>query len=175
MEEYSLNENIVEALKFISSGDVLDLGGGEGQDSVFLAKRGFNVTLVNFSHSELDIAKRNAERNNVKINTELKDILEYDFSQYYDLIICNNVLQFFPPEQTYQVINKIKEFTNKNGINIIKSFTEKNSHKHPFMFKENELKNIYKDWEILSYKEYISPEISPVHIHSIVEIIARKI
>ncbi|MEK6923472.1 MAG: methyltransferase domain-containing protein, partial [Nanoarchaeota archaeon] len=42
---------IKEILNFKRSGDVLDLGVGEGRDALFLAKNGFSVTGVDISET----------------------------------------------------------------------------------------------------------------------------
>ena len=48
-EKIKPNKIIARALEFVSSGKVLDIGCGEGLDSVFLAKKGFDVAALDNS------------------------------------------------------------------------------------------------------------------------------
>ena len=60
-----------------------------------------------------------------------------------------------------------------NGFNVIILFTEENSFKgFPYLFKKNELKNLYEnqDWDILKYREFITP----LEKYGIAILIARK-
>jgi 2-polyprenyl-3-methyl-5-hydroxy-6-metoxy-1,4-benzoquinol methylase len=47
------------------SGHVLDAGGGAGRYSVWLAERGYNVTLVDLSHEQVRIAREKTEEHGV--------------------------------------------------------------------------------------------------------------
>ena len=82
-------------------------------------------------------------------------------------------------KEVQKIIEKIKTNTLKNGLNIISVFTEKNPSKNfPYLFKKNELKDFYKDWEILEYKEFITSleqhDNFILHKHAIARIIARR-
>ena len=73
----------------------------------------------------------------------------------------------------------MKKHTNEEGLNAINVFTENNDEKgFPYLFKKDELKEFYNDWEILNYKEFIGmPEKhgdSDWHKHCVAVIVARK-
>jgi|WetSurMetagenome_2_1015567.scaffolds.fasta_scaffold901285_1 tellurite methyltransferase len=167
-----------ESLKYIKSGSVLDLGAGDGHDSLFYSKLGFNVTAIDNSIQNINDINNLAKINNLKINPILEDIRNLRLKQKYDIILCNYVSHLLNKEETIRFIRKIKENTKKRGLNIITSFTNENPPIHYLsLFQKEELKELYKDFEILYYSEYCSP-IKPhltIKPESIVEIIARKI
>jgi len=69
-------------------GHALELGCGKGDDAVWLAKQGWFVTALDISQAAIDIARKNAERNNVaeKINFKVCDLTK-DFPEGdYDLV-----------------------------------------------------------------------------------------
>ena len=74
----------------------------------------------------------------------------------------------------------MKIHTKLNGLNVITIFNEKNEFKNlPGLFDIGELKDLYKDWKIVSYQEFITPleqhgDFKP-HTHSISAIIAERI
>ncbi len=65
--------------KYIRRGDsVLDIGGGPGRYSVYYAKKGCEVTLVDLSSGNIALAKEKAAEFNVKFNRKVGNCLELD-------------------------------------------------------------------------------------------------
>ena len=82
------NALLVSAVKGRKPGRAVDVGMGQGRNSVFLAVEGWNVTGFDISDAGLEAAKKNAERVGVKINTVLKSREEFDFGvAQWDLIV----------------------------------------------------------------------------------------
>jgi tellurite methyltransferase len=168
---------VSEALKLKKSGSVLDLGVGEGRNAIFLAKNGFDVTGIDVSETGI---KRFLELSEgLKVKGIVEDIKKFEFIQGYDIILSIATLHFLEREEIEKIIQKIKNHTNENGLNIISIFTEDNPSKgFPYLFKKNELRDFYKDWRILEYEEYLSPlerhGDSHLHRHSVASILAQK-
>lgn len=72
------NRFIEEELADLEPGTVLDVACGEGRNSVWLARRGWDVTGVDFSPVALDRAREMASRADVMVTWEEVDILEWD-------------------------------------------------------------------------------------------------
>ncbi len=156
---------VVKAISFVKKGKVLDLGAGEGRDSVFLAKKGFKVLAVDSSKYGIHKLNQLAKIHNVKLKSVVEDITKLKIKGNYDLIICNNVLHFLHRNDVYALIENIKKHTKKKGINVISAFFDDDKIKFSFLFKKRELKSFYENgWEILHYKE-----------NSVAELIARKL
>lgn len=63
--------------KYIKPGDkILDIGGGPGRYSLYYAEKGCNVTLIDLSDGNINIAKKKAEEKGVNIHAIAKNCLE---------------------------------------------------------------------------------------------------
>ena len=85
-----LVETVISALEDVVSPKIIDMCTGSGAIGVSLAKyiSGSLVTALDISAPALDIARKNAEKNGVKVNFELHDVhLPYIFSA--DAIVSN--------------------------------------------------------------------------------------
>ncbi|MCK5541166.1 MAG: methyltransferase domain-containing protein [Desulfobacterales bacterium] len=67
--------NLVTKKRIINK-KVLDVGCGTGQNCIWLAKNGFEVTGTDFSSTAIKIAKENAKKNNVDITFTENDFLK---------------------------------------------------------------------------------------------------
>ena len=75
------NDFVVEQAASIPKGKVLCLAEGEGRNAVYLAKRGFTVTAVDFSAVALAKAQQLAKANGVTIETVEADLNSYDLGE----------------------------------------------------------------------------------------------
>jgi hypothetical protein len=88
------------------------------------------------------------------LNIVHEDILNYNFKETYDLINCSFVLHFLKKDAR-NILNKIKNSTTLNGINLIITFIDQGdfTNIHEGFFRNNELKELYFDWDIIDYFE----------------------
>lgn len=172
----SPNPLILKVLKHISEGSVLILGAGSGVNAMFLNCKGFKVTAVDYSKEALNKLK---EDDDESVNYIISDIRDFEFNEKYDLIICLNVLNFLSKNEIREVMKSIKSSTRVNGFNVISVLTEglNNPKFFKHLFKRGELKDYYKDWDVLEYDEYSTPwedHGQGKHKHSKAEIISRR-
>lgn len=72
----------------LSPGKALDLGCGEGRNTVWLASLGWRATGVDFSDVGLDKARALARRHGVRARWLLRDLVEYrPRPRHYDLVL----------------------------------------------------------------------------------------
>ena len=71
------NRFVVAEAQDLPPGRALDLGAGEGRNSVWLAARGWQVTAVDFSAAGLDKARLLAQARGVSADWVLADVLDY--------------------------------------------------------------------------------------------------
>ena len=103
-----------EVLK-ISSGDVLDYGGGIGDLSVKLAERGLNVTYGDVSGATFEFAKWLFKKRGY--NIKVIDLESEALSKQYDTIICIDVIIQTPHPGA--ILQRIASSLKKNGKLII--------------------------------------------------------
>ena len=139
------------------SGNFLDLGVGESGIFLELARRNFNVDVLDISKTITKEIKKISLREKLKINVIAKDVRDFKFKGGYDIISCVALLHFLTKEEAYELIKKMKEHTNISGVNIIIAFREGDigkSEEDSFYVRKSELKSIYSNWNILNYEDY---------------------
>jgi SAM-dependent methyltransferase len=80
---------LVRFTEGLTPGNALELGCGRGDDAVWLARRGWQVTAVDLSHRALEYASANAERAGVHITFECHDLTQSFPAGKYDLIVAS--------------------------------------------------------------------------------------
>lgn len=178
-------EIVVTAIEHCKHGKALEIGAGEGRNSLFLASEGFQVTAVDLSEVGINKLKSKLEENNLSAETIVSDINKFDFQTDYDLIISTVTLFHLTEEKALDLIDKIKFHTTEDGLNVLTTFTEESEFytlKHgenEFYFKPNQLKELYSDWEIVKYEEEKvqankKKQDGSLMVNTIARIIARK-
>src|SRR5690606_28196065 len=66
---------------------ILDVGCGTGRHAIELTKRGYNVTGIDLSESQLSRAKEKAEKESLKINFLRQDAMNLSFDKEFDIAI----------------------------------------------------------------------------------------
>jgi SAM-dependent methyltransferase len=72
-------------------GHVLDAGGAAGRYSVWLAERGYDVTLVDISETQLDVAREKVDERDLDDHVRIQqgDIRDLDFAdETFDATLC---------------------------------------------------------------------------------------
>lgn len=107
-------------LNLVPGKEVLDLGIGQGRNSIPLAELGFNITGVDYSTKCLEICKNTCN----KLNLVKSDIRTFDIEKdKYDMILSGYVLHFLHKNDSYQIIKNIKNNIKNNGIVYISVFS----------------------------------------------------
>lgn len=104
---------------------VLDIGCGEGKDSVFLARNGYQVTAFDIAESGLVKARELAKKSGVYVNFIKANLLDYQLENNYDIIFSSGVFHYIPEKMRKEYIDHLKNYTNEHGICVINVFVEK--------------------------------------------------
>lgn len=174
----------VKALRYIKNGKrLLDIGCGEGADSVFYAKKGFHVTAIDKNKIYLKrfraFKKDNALSN---ISIHFADATNYKYpKKFYDVISCLLVICCMKRSDFEKIIRPVKEAVKPGGFIVVSarnyldpefkdySTTEKMIEPNTFRKKEDcckiayfiekyRFREVFNDFEILYYFEGLMPD-----------------
>ena len=141
----------------LQKGKVLDIGMGEGQNYVYLAKKGFQVKGFDISQVAVQHAKDFAQKESVNLEVDSADLDLFILGLLqYDTII---MIDFKPPVKRYysEIIRALKQ----GGTLLVKSYMDaempealgpEDAYKN-FYFHSNELIQNLRDLRILFYNE----------------------
>lgn len=141
---------------------LIDIGAGEGRDSVFFAERGLQVTAVDISPAGLAKARRLAEDRDVTIATIQADANDLELPEPVDVVFSSGAVQFIHPEVRKRQFERFQQATNPGGIHAIFAFVD-----HPdippapdatddqFPFGRDELQGYYEPWDTVHSEEII--------------------
>lgn len=179
-----LTQLTLRALEGQPPGRALDLGAGEGADSIRLALLGYSVYAVEISKVGAAKISEFANEAQVAIDVEVADLKTYQPDGYFDVVICNGVLHYIADKRP--VLERMQLATRSGGINVISLWSTYTSvpecHSCVPVYCDDEegiVAKIYEGWDMeLYYLERDKRERShsemPAHAHSHIKMIARK-
>lgn len=197
MRKPQISKNLYGVLKYVKGNDVLDIGAGHGNNSLFLAEKGFEVTAIDKNCSVLKQTALYAKKNKLSVLTRCVDIRDFKFvSDKYSLVLSVTALDFLRTKQICKLIDKIYRALKIGGIFFIVVFSNKDIsfknikesgakiiEKNTFYFKasksvrhyftKNELKNMLAKFIIIELEEK-PPLLNKKHSHHLVVAIAQK-
>lgn len=152
------HSEVLNAVNYIQSGKVLDLGCGRGRNALYLNLLGFDVTALDHNQESIDFLNYMIEKEGAKnIKTELYDINQANVEGEFDLIVSTVVMMFLKRERIPAIIENMQKNTKAGGYNLIVCAMSTDDYPCPmpfsFTFKEGELKEYYQGWELVKYNE----------------------
>lgn len=169
---------------FPKNAQVLDVGCGEGRNSIFMAKLGNKVDAFDISENGIEKAKKIAKQMGVQVNYFCIDLEKFVFEKEYDVILSHGVLHLPYKDVRDKFIAKMQGNTKIGGYNVIGIFTNRlpatpdNAPYTHSLFHVGELPEKYKKWEIIYHLEGTFVDSHPGdihHEHAFERIIAKRI
>lgn len=104
---------------------VLDIGAGDGRNTLYLASLGFTVSALDISKQGLQNITTKASQRGLEANIDTihEDITTYELPTKYDNVITNFALHFVGSAAIDQCMQKIADHTHSGGLNIVSDFT----------------------------------------------------
>ena len=160
-EKYGLTRTHSEVLysaEIVKPGKTLDLGCGNGRNSLYLAANGYDVTAWDKNPMSIDNIERiKAEEGIDNLHTAIKDLNNLSFDGEYDFILSTVVLMFLEAKTIPGLIANMQRCTTPGGYNLIVAAMDTADYPctvgFPFAFRSGELSNYYEGWELLKYNE----------------------
>ncbi|KFC10313.1 tellurite resistance protein [Trabulsiella guamensis ATCC 49490] len=162
-DKYGLTKThseVLHAATIVPPGKTLDLGCGNGRNSLYLAANGYDVTAWDknpMSINNLETIRQEEGLDNLL--TAIKDLNSLNFDGEYDFILSTVVLMFLEANTIPGLINNMQRCTRVGGYNLIVAAMDTDDYPctvgFPFAFKPHELSNYYTGWELLKYNEEV--------------------
>lgn len=130
--------------------NVLDLACGSGTMTVLLAKKGFNMTGVDFSEDMLAEAYSKAVENDLKIQFVQQDMRELNLLSKMDAVVCclDSINHLLSVEDVEKVFKNVSSCLEENGLFV---FDVNTVYKHQEILKDNsfvfETENSFLVWQ----------------------------
>jgi 2-polyprenyl-3-methyl-5-hydroxy-6-metoxy-1,4-benzoquinol methylase len=113
---------IEKEIEFDKNATILDIGCGTGRHAIELAKRGYSVTAIDLSASQLAKASKNAEAANVSVQFEKADAryLEYNYQFDVVMMICEGAFPLMETdEMNFDILKNASNALKRNGVFVL--------------------------------------------------------
>src|SRR6266567_3012438 len=175
-------------------GEALDLGCGEGRNSLLLAHKGYHVHAVDSSSQGIQKLEKYSHSQCLdNIDGEVADVRTVQLtSNFYDAIVAVTILDHITEEEGKKVAESIIDALKPSGFVFIEAFTvhdpaanaareehETISETASFVqhyFDEGELADWFSTLETLKYEEFMKYDDShgEPHYHGLARLIGKK-
>ncbi len=160
------NAFLQQAVQRLRPGTALDVSMGQGRNTLFLARAGWDVTGFDVSDEGLAIARKNADQAGLKIKTVLAGYQDFDFgASRWDLIA---MIYAFVPLRDHSFIKKVTDSLRPGGVIVFESRLQTAAHPEGDLSSligitvPNELLKIFGGLRILRYEEFEgTPDFGP--------------
>ncbi len=168
-----------EVARLVSRGHrVVDLGCGEGRDSVFFAALGCDVTAMDVSRAGLLKAARLAAERGLEVRWVQGNLRRLRLDGPFDLVYSCGSIHYVPRRERPELFRALKALTRPGGHHAHVVFTDRLIYAEKGevidYFGPGELSRAYADWRIISRKEKLidCAQDGTSHVHSVEQLAA---
>jgi len=176
------NKFLITNLNKLKPGKILLPGDGEGRNSIYAAKLGWNVTAFDYSSSGKEKALRLAESNKVDIIYEISDVETFNSSEKFDVISI--IFLHLPKETRVKFHKSLHKFLKPEGQVILECFSKSQINNNSggpknleLLYSLDDLKNDFSEYKIdfIEKTDTVLDE-GPLHQGKadVIRLIARK-
>ena len=155
------HSEILAATPYLQGGRALDVGCGQGRNSLYLSQHSFDVDAWDVNENSLQTLRQIIQAEQIdNIHVEQRDLnADPSITGRYDFICCTVVMMFLEAATVKPLIAQMQQATNVNGFNLIVCAMDTDDipaqPDFPFNFKAGELSALYAGWNIVKYNENI--------------------
>lgn len=115
------SKKVYKFLKNKNIKSILDLGSGDGKDSLYFSKKRIQVTSVDFSKEAMNkLIKIINDKKIDNIKTIVADIKNLNLNDKFDVIYANLSLHYFDDKTTTKIFSNLLKLLNKNGYLFVR-------------------------------------------------------
>lgn len=178
---------------------VLDIGAGQGRNTIYLAKLGYSVDAIDTSTISIEMLEQIKLKEQLHFNTYNSDFKIFSSVKNYSAVMLFGLIQILDWDEINLLKRRIVEWLKEGGLLFITSFTvdddslkvikqnseqigknsylKNNGEKRTF-FEPGEVKVHFKEFKTIHYWEGLGPEHrhgnSPPERHALVEAVFQK-
>jgi tellurite methyltransferase len=129
-----------EFANHITPSSAIDIGCGNGRNSIYLKQHNWHVTAV-------DIKAQNIPG----VPFIQSSLVDLKSAKSYKLVLCLMVLHFLSNnDDVERNISLLKELTQTHGYVLISVFTNENkNNSRPYLFERNEIESYFSNWQLI--------------------------
>lgn len=171
-------------------GRALDLGCGTGRNSIYLAKKGFDVLSLDSSSTAIARLNQLSSEQGLSITAREADIREFEpMENHFQFIVANTSIDHLSPQDCYSVAENMISSLAPGGFLFVSVFmvtdpgynsqgrtvSETAGHVRHF-YQTNELAQQFKSMGLLSYQEeyWLDQGHGQPHYHGMARLFAQK-
>jgi len=159
---YSFLKDLVESGR-LTKGNILDVGCGTGNQSIFLAKHGFTVTGVDLSAAAITRAQQKAARQDVQVRFVAADATQLSTAGLptdFDCLVDWGTMHGIAEEERAAYIQELTSHLKPGGYLVLRVFSHRdpdNKHGrnaspvsgHRYFFTRAEIEKLYTSYTVL--------------------------
>ena len=148
------NAFLMEVVKTRKPGMALDVGMGQGRNSIWLAQQGWDVTGFDPAEKAVALARETARKLGLNLKAEVKKTEEFDFGERrWDLIL----LSYVGGRGTTDILQKALK---PGGVLVIEAFHRDATKSGPIggavVFDTGELPPLFPELRVVRYEEPVT-------------------
>jgi ubiquinone/menaquinone biosynthesis C-methylase UbiE len=149
------NAFLLKSVQGMIPGTALEIGMGQGRNTIAIARLGWNVTGIDISDEGIRQALAEAKKQNVNIRAIMEDADKFEYgNNVYDLIYAT-----FEHQIVTRNADKIISALKPGGTSVIEGFQEDFSKEigRPLGYRVNELPCAFDHLRIKFYEDTVGP------------------
>jgi len=122
------DENLISYFDrgLLNNGKALDIGCGKGRNSLYLAKRGFEIYGIDFSETSIGCGKEIAKEQSLKVNFLCQSIFDFqDIPESFDFIYDSGCFHHMKPHRRNEYLKTILKYLKADGYFAMSCFNLK--------------------------------------------------
>lgn len=155
------HSEILAATPYLQGGRALDVGCGQGRNTLYLSQQGFDVDAWDVNPNSLQKLQQIIDAEDIQnIHVQQRDLnADQSITGKYNFICCTVVMMFLKQETIKPLIEQMQQATEINGYNLIVCAMDTPDIPAQadflFAFKVGELNALYNGWKIVKYNENV--------------------
>ncbi|MEP6020380.1 MAG: hypothetical protein ABJ251_18050 [Paracoccaceae bacterium] len=166
----------------------VDLGAGDGRNTVLLASLGFSVDAIERDPNLFAVLKKRiVDQDHTNVTPHGVEVQNYDWGTDHELCLLLGILHFLPKPEAFRVMKLAKSHASDDAIHIvtISDPTFGAAHMRSSLpeqgylgsLQTNDVIDAYSGWELLALEQYVkmdSHRAGDVDEHPISKMVFRK-